>query len=68
MYKLSNEYKIKLIKYENQKRLEKQEKENLIEIKKKKFEADKEIKLNELKQKAILVQKIISIYKNISLS
>ena len=68
LYKLSNEYKIKLIKYENQKRLEKQEKENLIEIKKKKFEADKEIKLSELKQKANLVQKIISIYKNISLS
>lgn len=68
LYKLSNEYKIKLIKYENQKKLEKQEKDNLIEIKKKKFEADKEIKLNELKQKANLVQKIISIYKNISLS
>ena len=34
---------------------------------KKKFEADKAIEFNELKQKALLVQKIISSIKNISL-
>ena len=38
-----------------------------MEIKKKKFEADKAIEFNELKQKALLVQKIISSIKNISL-
>ena len=60
LFKLKNEFKIKLIQYTNKKKLEKQEKEKEMEIKKKKFEADKAIEFNELKQKALLVQKIIS--------
>ena len=67
LFKLKNEFKIKLIQYTNKKKLEKQEKEKEMEIKKKKFEADKAIEFNELKQKALLVQKIISSIKNISL-
>ena len=67
LFKLSNDYKIKLLQYENKKKLEKQEKEKELFIQKKKFEADKEVELNELKNKSELVKKIISIYKNISL-
>jgi len=67
LFKLSNDYKIKLLQYENNKKLEKLEKEKEMIIYKKKIEADKEIELNELKSKSELVKKIISIYKNISL-
>ena len=65
--KLTNEYKIKLVQYINQKKLEKQKKEIEDEIRQKKFESDKEIEFNELRQKSFLVQKIISSIKNISL-
>jgi hypothetical protein len=67
LFKLKNEFKIKLIQYSNKKKLEKQEKEKEKEIRQKKFEADKAIEFNELKQKALLVQKIISSIKNMSL-
>ena len=68
LFKLKNEFKIKLIQYTNKKKLEKQEKEKDLEIRQKKFEADKAIEFNELKQKALLVQKIIGSIKNISLN
>ena len=67
LFKLSNDYKIRLLQYENKKKLENQEKAKDFAIKKKQFEADKEIELNDLKNKAELVKKIITIYKNISL-
>ena len=67
LFKLVNEFKLKLLQYTNKKKLEKLEKEKEMEIKKKKFEADKAIEFNELNQKAMLVQKIISTIKNISL-
>lgn len=67
LFKLSNDYKIKLLQYENKKKIEKQEKEKEIFIKQKQIEADKEIELNELQNKAELVKKIIAIYKSISL-
>ena len=65
---MTNEYKIKLLKYTNLKKLEKQEKEKENEIKQKKFEADKAIEFIELKRKADLVQRIITMYKNISIN
>ena len=67
LFKLTNEYKIILVHYINQKKLEKQKKETEDEIRQKKFESDKEIEFNELRQKSFLVQKIISSIKNISL-
>lgn len=68
LFKLKNEYQIELLRYTNKKKLEKQEKEKEDEIKQKKFEADKAIEFMELKRKADLVQRIILMYKNISLS
>lgn len=65
---LYNENKIKLIQYKNKKELEKQKKESELLILKKEFEANKEIELNELKNKAELVMKIIFISKNLSLN
>lgn len=67
LLELNNEYKIKLLKYRNMKELEKEREEKDFEIRKKVFEAEKEIKFNEMKNKAELVQKIIAICKNISL-
>ena len=67
LFKIANEFKLKLIQYTNKKKLEKQERETEMEIRQRKFEADRAIELNELNQKALLVQKIISSIKNISL-
>lgn len=67
LLELNNEYKIKLLKYKNMKELETEKEKKDFEIKKKIFEAEKEIKFNEMKNKAELVQKIISICKNITL-
>lgn len=67
LLELNNEYKIKLLKYRNIKELESEKEKKDFEIKKKIFEAEKEIKFNEMKNKAELVQKIIAICKNISL-
>ena len=47
--------------------MEKQENDKENEVKQKQFEADKAIELMELKRKADLVQRIIIMYKNISL-
>ena len=49
------------------KKLEKQENDKDNEVKQKQFEADKAIEFMELKRKADLVQRIIVMYKNISL-
>ena len=67
LIELNNEYKIKLLKYRNMKELESEKEKKDFEIKKKVFEAEKEIRFNEMKNKAELVQKIIAICKNISL-
>ena len=61
--KLSNKYKIKLLQYLYQKEIEKQMKENEMLIKKHEFETKKEIELNELKNKAELVKRIIAYTK-----
>ena len=49
------------------KELEREKEKKDFEIKQKVFEAEKEIRFNEMKNKAELVQKIIAICKNISL-
>lgn len=67
LFQIENEYKIKEIQYINNKKLELQEKEKNDAIKKMKFDAQNEIELNALKNKANFVKKVISIYKNISL-
>ena len=67
LYELKNEYKLNLLRYKNIKELEKAEKEKNEEIKRKQFEAEKEIKFHEMKNKAEFVQKIISMIKNIEL-
>ena len=68
LFKLKNEYQIELLRYTNKKKLENQEKEKEDEIKQKKFEAEKAIEFMELKRKADLVQRIITMYKNISIN
>ena len=62
---LKNEYKLNLLKYKNMKELEKEENDKNEAIRIKEFEAEKEIKFNEMKNKAELVQKIISMCKNL---
>jgi hypothetical protein len=62
---ITNEYKIKLIKYQNEKE---KEKEKIIaekEIRKAEFESQKEYEINEMKNKALMTQKLIVIFKNI---
>ena len=68
LFELKNEYRLKLLKYKNMKELEKELNEKNEEIKRKQFEAEKEIKFNEMKNKAELVQKIIAICKSIQLN
>jgi hypothetical protein len=68
LFKITNEYKIKLIKYKNEKELENQKKENEYIIKKAQFEASKKIELEDLKNKAEFVQKLMFMMKNISLN
>ena len=67
LYELKNEYKLNLLRYKNSKELEKAEKEKDEEIKRKQFDAEKEIKFHEMKNKAEFVQKIIAMIKNIEL-
>ena len=66
--KISNNYQIKLLQYENEKKLEKQKIEKEAIIEKTQFEANKEIEFNELKNKAELTQKIIMMFKKLSLN
>ncbi len=62
---IKNKYKIELIKYQHSKDLEKKEKEVEMEVKKKEFESKKEIEINDLKNKAMLSQKIIFMFNNL---
>ena len=68
LFKITNEYNIKLIKFKNLKELEKQRKENDFLIKKAEFEAKKKVELDDLKNKSEFVQKIIFMMKSISLN
>jgi len=68
LFKIANEYKLKLIQYKNSKELENQRKENEYLIKKAQFEAKKKIELEDLKNKSEFVQKLMFMMKNISLN
>jgi hypothetical protein len=61
--KIKNEYKLKLVKYQNEKEKEKERKLAQMEIKKREFEAKKECEINDMKNKALFVQELIAIFK-----
>ena len=65
-YKLNqikNYYKLKLVKYQNEKDKENMKELALFEIKKKNFEVQKELEMNDLKNKSLLIQELITIFK-----
>jgi hypothetical protein len=62
---IHNEYKLKLIKYQNEKEKEYERKAANFEIEKKEFDAKKELELNDMKNKALFSQKLMAIFKNI---
>ena len=68
LFKIANEYKLKLIQYKNSKELENQRKQNEYLIKKAQFKAKKKIELEDLKNKSEFVQKLMFMMKNISLN
>ncbi len=65
---ITNDYKIKLVKYQNEKEKEKEKKLADMEVRKEEFEANKELEIIDMKNKALLTQKLIVIFKNISLN
>lgn len=62
---ITNEYKIKLLKYQNEKEKEKEKKLAENEVRKANFEANKEYEINEMKNKAVMAQSLIVIFKNL---
>ena len=60
---IKNEYKLKLIKYQNKKEKEKEKREADWEIKKKEFNCQKELEINDMKNKSLLAQKLMLIFK-----
>ena len=62
---ITNEYKIKLIKYQNEKEREKEKKIAEKEIREEEFKAKKEYEKNDMKNKAAMAQKLIVIFKNL---
>ena len=61
--KIKNEYKLKLIKYQNEKEKEKEKREADMEIKKKEFELKKEFEINDMKNKSLVAQQLMVIFK-----
>lgn len=61
--KIRNYYKFKLVKYQNEKEKEKMKASALFEIKKKNFEVQKELEINDMKNKSLLIQELIAIFK-----
>lgn len=61
--KIKNYYKFKLVKYQNEKEKEKMKSLALFAIKKKNFEVQKELEINDMKNKSLLIQEIIAIFK-----
>lgn len=62
---IKNEYKLKLIKFQNEKEKEKEKKLAENEVRKANFEANKEYEINEMKNKAVMAQSLIVIFKNL---
>ena len=61
--KIKNYYKLKLVKYQNEKEKENMRTLALIEVKKKNFEVQKELEINDIKNKSLLIQELIAIFK-----
>ena len=61
--KIKNYYKFKLVKYQNEKEKEKMKSLALFAIKKKNFEVQKELEINDMKNISLLIQEIIAIFK-----
>lgn len=61
--KIKNYYKLKLVKYENEKLKEIEKAKAFNEIKKKNFEVQKELEINDMKNKSLLIQELITIFK-----
>ena len=61
--KIKNYYKLKLVKYQNEKEKENMRTLALIEVKKKNFEVQKELEINDMKNKSLLIQELIAIFK-----
>lgn len=66
--KIKNDYKLKLVKYQNEKEKEKTRAMALYEVKKKNFEVQKEVEINKMKNISLVVQEIIAILKTTSLN
>jgi hypothetical protein len=60
---IKNEYKLKLIKFQNLKEKEKEKREAEMEIGKKEFETQKELEINDMKNKSLLAQQLMIIFK-----
>ena len=60
---LKNYYKLKLVKYQNEKDKENMKALAIIEVKKKNFEVQKELEINDMKNKSLLIQELIAIFK-----
>ena len=60
---IKNYFKFKLVKYQNEKLKEIEKAKAFNEIKKKNFEVQKELEINDMKNKSLLIQELISIFK-----
>ena len=66
--KIKNDYKLKLVKFQNEKEKEKERTIALYEIKKKNFEIQKELEINKMKNLSLIIQELIAIFKANSLN
>jgi hypothetical protein len=60
---IKNYFKFKLVKYQNEKLKEIEKAKALNAIKKKNFEVQKELEINDMKNKSLLIQELIAIFK-----
>ena len=60
---IKNYFKFKLVKYQNEKLKEIERAKAFNEIKKKNFEVQKELEINDMKNKSLLIQELIAIFK-----
>lgn len=65
---IKNEYKLKILKYENEKKKEIEIKKKDMAIRKEEFEATKECEINDMKNKSSVAKKLAIIFKNMSLT
>ena len=61
---MENENNIKLLKYKKTNEIEKEEKQRLFELKKRNFDNENEIELNNLKNKSEMADKLLYLFKN----